>query len=167
MAERAMNYETRAARDARDVGLHRTARSLPIALLRARERVMQPIRPMLARAGVTEAQWRVLRVLEEVGPTDATEISGAASLLMPSLTRILQGLEDRGLTERRAHPSDGRKAIVSITPAGMALLAEFADEVSRIGDDLRKAFGADRIEDLLDLLNDLSDLDGYSGSGRS
>ena len=38
-----------------------TTRSLPIALLRARERVMQPIRSILAKAEVTEAQWRVLR----------------------------------------------------------------------------------------------------------
>ena len=43
-------------------------RSLPIALLRARERLMPPIREMLIRSGITEQQWRILRALEEAGP---------------------------------------------------------------------------------------------------
>ena len=38
-----------------------TSRSLPIALIRAREGVMAPIREMLAETGITEQQWRVLR----------------------------------------------------------------------------------------------------------
>ena len=42
-----------------------TDRSLPIALLRARERVMGPIRALLSGADLTEQQWRVLRVVQE------------------------------------------------------------------------------------------------------
>lgn len=136
-----------------------TARSLPIALLRARERVMQPVRAMLADANVTEAQWRVLRVLEEIGPTDATEIAREACLLMPSLTRILQGLEEKGLTSRSAHPSDGRKQLVTITEQGKALIAQYLAEANQIFGDLERAFGPDRVEVLLDLLNDLARLD--------
>ncbi|MDF0601423.1 homoprotocatechuate degradation operon regulator HpaR [Psychromarinibacter sp. C21-152] len=136
-----------------------TARSLPIALLRARERVMQPIRAMLAEANVTEAQWRVLRVLEEIGPTDATEIAHEACLLMPSLTRILQGLEEKGLTARSAHPSDGRKQLVTITLEGEALIARHIEESNRIYGELEAAFGEDRVEVLLDLLNELARLE--------
>ena len=47
--------------------LRRTSRSLPIALLRARETVMAPIREMLAESDINEQKWRVLRVLDEVG----------------------------------------------------------------------------------------------------
>ena len=43
----------------------RTQRSLPMALLRARELLMERFRPMLSAHGVTEQQWRVLRVLHE------------------------------------------------------------------------------------------------------
>ena len=39
-------------------------RSVPIALIRAREAVMAHFRPLLAQRGYTEQQWRVLRVLE-------------------------------------------------------------------------------------------------------
>ena len=67
------------------VGLRRTRRSLPIALLRARETVMGPIREMLATSGVNEQKWRVLRVLQEQGPMDLTPLAEEASLLLPSL----------------------------------------------------------------------------------
>ena len=52
-----------------------TRRSLPIALMRSREKVMGPIRDMLKVSGITEQQWRVLRVLSESGAQDLTQIS--------------------------------------------------------------------------------------------
>ena len=146
-------------REGKDVTIRQTGRSLPIALLRARERVMQPIRALLANAEVTEAQWRVLRVLDEIGPTDATEIAREACLLMPSLTRILQGPGEKGLTARQAHPNDGRKALVSITDQGRGLIGDHAAEANRIYRELESQFGPERIETLLDLLNDLARLE--------
>ena len=55
--------------------IRETSRSLPIALLRARDAVMSRFRPMLQERGFTEQQWRVLRVLDEGGPLDPTEIA--------------------------------------------------------------------------------------------
>jgi len=69
-----------------------TRRSLPIALMRSREKVMAPIRDMLRASGLTEQQWRVLRILSEFGPQDLTEIARQACLLMPSLSRIIRSL---------------------------------------------------------------------------
>jgi len=69
--------------------LRQSSRSLPIALLRAREKVMGPNRKILASENVVERQWRVL-----------AEMAHHACLLAPSLTRILQGLETRELIQR-------------------------------------------------------------------
>ena len=55
-----------------------TSRSLPIALLRAREAVMGNFRPMLADFDVTEQQWRVMRVLSEAGRLDASDLAARA-----------------------------------------------------------------------------------------
>ena len=71
----------------------KTKRSLPIALLRAREQVMEPIRAMLADSGVTEQKWRVLRVLEEAGEIEPTVIAREACLHLPSLSRILKTMQ--------------------------------------------------------------------------
>ena len=136
-----------------------TNRSLPIALLRAREKVMGPIRAMLADVGVTEQQWRVLRVLAERGTLDPTEIADRSCLLMPSLTRILQTLTTKGLITREAHPTDKRRQLVSITAEGRQLIADNLKESQRLNAWLRDSFGADKLDTLLDLLNELDRLD--------
>ena len=133
-----------------------TSRSLPIALLRAREKVMAPIRAMLADAGVTEQQWRVLRVLAEQGSMDPTEIADASCLLMPSLTRILKVLEAKGFVTRRSHETDRRRMIIEITPDGGNLIEANIPQSNRIFAELEAEIGKERVEQLLDLLNKLT-----------
>lgn len=132
-----------------------TSRSLPIALLRARERVMGPIRAMLADVGVTEQQWRVLRVLDEAGPMEPTRIAERACLLLPSLTRILQKLESKDLIRRKPDKDDRRRQIVRITPRGAKLIAGNLERSVELMTQIRDRMGAERYEALLDLLNEI------------
>ncbi|UWR80483.1 homoprotocatechuate degradation operon regulator HpaR [Phaeobacter inhibens] len=136
-----------------------TDRSLPIALLRARERVMGPIRALLSDAGLTEQQWRVLRVVQETGVIDPTQISERACLLLPSLTRILQKLEDKGLIQRTKDQIDRRRQIVSITSAGAQVIDDNLEASLAVIARTRTQMGEDRYEALLDLLNELHQLD--------
>lgn len=136
-----------------------TTRSLPIALLRARERVMWPIRGMLADAGVTEQQWRVLRVLDEEGAMDPTSIAERAVLLLPSLTRILQKLEDKGFVTRERDEADRRRQIIRVTEAGRNVIVANMDTSRRILTDLKERLGEERHDVLIELLNDLTALD--------
>ncbi|WP_372886799.1 homoprotocatechuate degradation operon regulator HpaR [Shimia sp.] len=136
-----------------------TNRSLPIALLRARERVMWPIRGMLADAGVTEQQWRVLRVLDEEGPMDPTSIADRAVLLLPSLTRILQKLEDKGYVTRERDDTDRRRQIIRATEAGRDVIMANLDTSRRILGEMREKLGDDKHEVLIDLLNELTELE--------
>lgn len=132
-----------------------TSRSLPIALLRAREAVMVPIREMLRESGISEQQWRVLRVVEEAGEIEQTAIAQAASLQLPSLTRILSAMQRDGLVGRRTDPSDRRRTLVSITVAGSSLIMSHAARNAEIFARLEAAFGRDRLDSLLDLLDEL------------
>lgn len=143
-------------RDEKPPGFRPTERSLPIALLRARESVMEPIREMLAQSGISEQKWRVLRVLEQYGPVEHTVIAEAACLLLSSLTRLLGSMEREGLVERRAGEEDRRKSIVSITAKGRSLIDAHAQESRAIFERLEAEFGRERLERLLDLLEDLS-----------
>ena len=72
-------------------------RSLPIALLRARETVMGPLRDMLSTSGVNEQKWRVLRVLQEKGPLELSQVAAEAVLLLSSLTRMVGPMVDEPL----------------------------------------------------------------------
>lgn len=144
-----MSYATK---DKTKGNVRSTKRSLPIALLRAREKVMFPLRQMLLDAGVTEQQWRVLRVVDEQGPSDATEIAHSACLLMPSLTRILQHLEAEGHCTRRSDTKDRRRMIVEITESGRGLIAKNADRANEIFQQIETEFGSENYETLINLL---------------
>lgn len=135
--------------------LRRTNRSLPIALLRARETVMGPVREMLADSPVNEQKWRVLRVLEEGGAQDQNSIAHHACLLLPSLTRILRVMEDDGLVSRREDPDDRRRSIVEIKAAGRDILAQRGPQSAALVADMRARYGEEKFEQLLDLLEDL------------
>lgn len=139
--------------------LRKTTRSLPIALLRARETVMGPVREMLATSGVNEQKWRVLRVLDEGGALDQSLLAERAVLQLPSLTRILQAMQDQGLVTRAPDPGDRRRSIVTITPTGLALIDAHAEASTALFARLEAAYGHDKLEQLLDLLEDLTRTD--------
>jgi homoprotocatechuate degradation regulator HpaR len=143
-----------------------TRRSLPIALLRARETVMGPLRDMLATSGVNEQKWRVLRVLQERGPLELSQVAAEAVLLLSSLTRMVGPMVDEGLISRTTPPEDRRKTVVVITAAGLALVNAHAGQSAAILGRIEAEFGRDRLEALLDLLEDLQKLDLRGGSAE-
>lgn len=134
-----------------------TRRALPMALLRARERLMERFRPMLHAHEVTEQQWRVLRVLDEAEGMDASELAAGASILAPSLSRIIKTLEARKLIAIGRDPSDGRRALIRLTEEGSAFIRKVAPESAKIYADIEERVGRERIEALLDEIDALID----------
>lgn len=132
-----------------------TTRSLPIALIRAREGVMSPIREMLAETGITEQQWRVLRVLAEYGQLDTKTLADRSSLLFPSLTRIAATLREKGLITQTRDNVDRRRQFIKITPAGQKIIDDRADQAARIVEGFQATLGIEDYEKLLDLLSRL------------
>lgn len=157
MTERPSNK----SRPAQDALLPRdTRRSLPIALLRAREAMMAHFRPMLATHDMTEQQWRVIRILAEQETVDASEMAEKAFILAPSLTRIIRTLEERGIITKHKDGNDGRRVLLRITPAGLAIINDVTPESRIIYDRFERHFGRDKIELLLDMLDEVASFDG-------
>ena len=67
-------------------------RSLPMALLRAREAVMARFRPLFRLHGVTEQQWRVLRALRDY-LEQSRRAAYHASQWLPGLPASSEGLD--------------------------------------------------------------------------
>jgi homoprotocatechuate degradation regulator HpaR len=135
-----------------------TRRALPIALLRAREAVMARFRPILASYDVTEQQWRVIRVLGEESPLDASDVADRACVLAPSLTRIIRALEERKLITRQRDAEDGRRIALAIAPQGLAMIRDVTPETSAVYAALEARYGRGRIDRLLDMLDELARL---------
>nr|WP_314091115.1 homoprotocatechuate degradation operon regulator HpaR [uncultured Shinella sp.] len=140
-------------------------RSLAIGLLKAREAVMSHFRPILADHDVTEQQWRVLRTLSDAGLLDATEVAEKAFILAPSLTRMLRSLEERGFISRHKDKADGRRVLLRLEAAGQAVIDEVMPDSRRVYADLDARFGGERVEQLLDMLEELAalKLEGKAG----
>lgn len=70
---------------------------------------------------ITPEQWAVLIRLWERDGQPQSELSESTFRDAPTMSRIIDGLEGRGVLERRAHPDDGRVRLVHLTRAGKAL----------------------------------------------
>ena len=104
---------------------------------------------MLHKHGVTEQQWRVLRVIREAGETDASDLARNACILAPSLSRIIKALDANGFIETRKDPVDGRRALISLTPKAEDFINEIAPESAAIYAELEKRAGKKLIAELL------------------
>jgi|SRR5215467_6691781 len=61
--------------------------------------------------------------LDRRGPQRITTMAAAEGVSQPSMTQLVQRLEQRGLVVRSSDPSDGRVALVGLTDEGRAALA--------------------------------------------
>lgn len=119
---------------------------------------MQHFRPMLRSRDVSETQWRVLRSLYEGGELEALELAQVAAVMAPSLTRMLKVLEERGLIVTTRHPTDGRRVLISISPAGRDFMQEALPEMQRIYGRLSLAIDSERMRALQKLLKEVAEL---------
>jgi homoprotocatechuate degradation regulator HpaR len=141
--------------DAHRVPMREFSRSLPMALLRAREAVMRQFRPSLRNHGLTEQQWRILRALAAVDAIEVTELAHVAFLLGPSLSRILRDLEARHLIERKVAKTDLRRAVVTISAKGLKLIEAVAPTSEAIYAAITRRYGARKLAELQDMLRAL------------
>lgn len=123
--------------------------SLVGVLLAAREAATAPLRPKLRETGVTEQQWRVLRVLDNERTIDPTGLAESALLFAPSVTRILKELVDRGLIVRESDEQDRRRSILSLSPAGETVVDDMTQHIRETLDHYNEAFGQERLHNLV------------------
>jgi len=130
--------------------------SLGAVLLGAKEAVIAPLRPILREYNVTEPQWRVLRVINDRGATDATGLAEISLLHAPSVTRILKDLEERKLIVRESDANDRRRTMLALSPAGREVVRGTSRNMMRVLREYSDRFGPERLERLADELRALS-----------
>lgn len=136
-----------------------THRNLPRLLLLAREAVMQNARPRLREHGLSDQQWRVLRVLGEhardPAGVETGRIAREAFLLGPSLTGVLTRMERDGLITRGRCPVDARRTVVRATPAGLKLVRGLSTSIEAHYDRIEQNLGKERLAQLYELLDEV------------
>jgi DNA-binding MarR family transcriptional regulator len=99
---------------ARDIEL---AARLRLAITRTARRLRQE-----SGTDLGPSQVAALATIERQGPVAPSGLAELERIKRPTATRILARLAEAGLVERIPDPTDGRSAIVSVTPDGRALL---------------------------------------------
>lgn len=75
-----------------------------------------------ADLGISGRQLSALRRLHEVGPLSVSQISTHLYIADSTTSELLDGLDKRGFVSRARSSEDNRVAVVSITPAGEAMV---------------------------------------------
>lgn len=134
-------------------------RNLPLLLLQAREAVMAERRPSLREHGLSDQQWRVMRVLgehaNEPAGIETGRIAREAYLLGPSLTGVLSRMERDGLIARERCPQDARRTVVRATALGLDKVQALSHSIESHYRWMAQQLGKDRLSQLYALLDDL------------
>ena len=94
---------------------------------RVARRLRQAVDAELRAYGLTEATWRPLAYVGRLGDgVRQKELATALAIEGPSLVRLLDSLERRGLIERREEETDRRARGIYLTRSGRHLAARVA-----------------------------------------
>ena len=86
--------------------------------------LLRGVRKEDVRAGVGPARLSVLSVLVFGGPARLSDLARIEQVRPPTMSKIVAGLEQRGLVRRRPNPRDARVAAIEATARGTKLLQD-------------------------------------------
>lgn len=129
--------------------------NLDIALRNLDQVFGQVVQPL----GLTVIEWYILRALYEQDGQHASELARAVGRAATSFTPNLDKLQDKGLIERRADPSDRRAVRIYLTEVGRDAKEAVLDSADEIDTRIARFFTPEEYETLqqgLALLQTLS-----------
>ena len=137
-------------------------RSLPMMLYRTLDAVMPRFRKIFNEFGLTEQQWRVLRVLWEHEAVTLNRLARLTLIPAPSLVGVVDRLERDQLVTRQRSEADRRKVNVVLTSQGAALEEVVMPRVAVTYAELKQSIDADTWSRVLDGLQKIATLEDKS-----
>jgi DNA-binding MarR family transcriptional regulator len=108
---------------------------LRLAITRTSRRLRQE-----AGTGLSPTLTAALATIDTHGPLTPSELATRERVQRPTATRLVARLEELGVLQRAADPTDRRSSLLSVTPEGHALMEEMRGR--------KTAYLAHRIEKL-------------------
>jgi DNA-binding MarR family transcriptional regulator len=76
----------------------------------------------LRDAGLSPIEWRVLATLHAGGPLGVSQLAQQVIAKQPTVTKLVQRMNEQGWVRLQADPSDQRRTLVEATSAGKRLV---------------------------------------------
>ena len=126
------------------MAIEQFSRSLPMMLYRTIDVLMPRFRRIFKEFGLTEQQWRVLRVLWEQDQNSLKELAELTLIPAPSLVGVVDRLQASGLVERRPSDVDRRMVQIVVTDKAAALEAQIMPRVASCYAGLKQSADAEK-----------------------
>jgi DNA-binding MarR family transcriptional regulator len=111
----------------------------------------------LLRIDLSVAELRILRVLREQGSSPMNRFAAETMLSQPSITGLVDKLEERGLVERVRSREDRREVLIAITEKGNQTYSKGMDLHRQFVEKALSALEDDEAKSLVSLLKKLAD----------
>ena len=119
---------------------------------------MTHFRPALNDIGLTEQQWRIIRILAQDGELESTHLAEKACILKPSLTGIIGRLCDMDLVLRRRGDTDLRFVYIYLAKGGEEIFKKMSVEMETRYQNIHQQIGDEKMSKLLELLREVQKL---------
>ena len=87
-----------------------------------------------------------------------SELAKAVRMTMPGVSRVLAGLEEKGIIERRIDKSDRRNTLVFLTEDGYKKILGYKKRTDKYFETVFERFGEDRVAEVIELIGELAEI---------
>jgi homoprotocatechuate degradation regulator HpaR len=116
---------------------------------------MSRFRPVLNQHGITEQQWRILRVLLDEDGLEPRQLCERCLISSPSIAGVLMRMEEAGWIKRERMEHDQRRVKVTVTASTKKLGKSIGPMIEREYLELEKQVGVKQLQQVYDVLNTL------------
>ena len=128
---------------------------LPFLLARAGHQVEAGFHRQLHEHDLSMLSWRVLAALSSRSDWTIGELSEASLAKQPTISKLIDRLEQQGLVARRSDAADARRVLLSLTPNGHATMAPVLQDASAFNLSLLADYPPEQLTALKRLLRDM------------
>ena len=119
---------------------------------------MSHFRPILQHYGITEQQWRILRILDERVQLEPREICHLCQIMSSSMAGVLARMEQMELILRNRVAKDQRRVLVRLAPRGEQLVSAMAPLIDAQYKNIEDALGKPVLDELFNILEQFIDV---------
>jgi len=118
------------------------------------------------RYGITFAQFRMLKMVRTHGQITITEMSKLMMIRVPTASRMIDGLCEKGLLTKSRSESDSRATLLSLTAESAGRMRQLGQVQRRLIEEALEGEPEEKLEYIVEFMSKLADRLAAEGRGN-